>query len=216
MNFALIEKLRNQNRVILIFSSLFLFSACISAQDNSSQTNSSQKAPPDVSSKQPTEDSTKFQSVKSCIVLQLPTGIFDNGFEPLGGYQIIGGKPVEFADFDNFTLDKVFEKNAASETNKIVGGVVIDTGKASSDTYQIEKYSISPHELGFSTEVLNGIHYEFKGRFLRTGNFSRFNEKNIPVLEGALKKFNSEKLAAEKNFKFKFNVWKARFPVPNC
>ncbi len=119
------------------------------------------------------------------------------------------------SEFDNFTLDTFVESEVKSQS-KIVGGVVIKTGDSSSETYQIENISISPQEMRFSTESLNNIRYEFAGKFLKDGDFIRFNEKNIAVLEGTIRKIESDKTLTEQNFKFKFIIWKAKFLVPNC
>lgn len=212
MSYFLIKKFYNLSCFALLFLSVFVSASCVSAQDSSSQ-----NSKPRPSSTPQTAQQIKYQSVKSCKVLQLATDVFDHGFDPLGGYQIIGNKPVEFADFDNFTLDKVFEENTTPTTNEIVGGVVIKDGNTNqSNTYQIDKITLSAQEIYFSTEILSGVHYEFSGKFLKKGDFSQFNEKNIPILKGTLKKFRAENLAAEKEFNFKFNIWKAKFPVSNC
>jgi hypothetical protein len=195
--------------LLLIVNCVFL-SSCVSAQEKLAEKD---KSP--VPSDQKTEQKSNFQSVKSCKVLEVPQNIFDKDFNPIGGYQVFGENLGNLSDFSNFTLDRYFE-DEGKDQSKLVGGVVIKIGDMTSETYQIEKLFISHQEIKFSTESLNNIKYEFSGNFLKDGNFTRFNEKDIAVLEGTIKKIDSDKTIDEQKMKFKYIVWKARFLVPNC
>lgn len=201
--------------VFLILINTILCSSCASAQDNTSR---NQKA--DLPAEKNVTNFGRLQSINSCTVMELPHDIFKNGFNPVGGYIVFRETPSNFNDFLNFTLDKPWTLNDSPDkktdlsTVKIVGGVVIETGEAESETYEIEKLSITPQEIRFSTKTIHNIRYEFEGRFLKTGDFiDRFNDKDIPVLQGVLKKYQSEKLVKKGILKLKFRIWKEIFPV---
>ena len=203
--------------VFSMFISFTFFSSCVSAQQNSSQNQEN-----NTSAKKDLKNIKRLQSINSCTIIELPHNVFKQDFNPIGGYVIFGEKPSNLNDFYSFTLNEPAILNDSSNkktdfsTVKIVGGVVIQIGKAESETYEIEKLYITPQEMRFSTKAVNNIRYEFEGKFLKNGDFiARFNDKDIPVLQGILKKYQSEKIIAEETLKFKFKIWEEIFPV-NC
>ena len=222
-----INFMSNPNRNWLLHSShqlylslvaaAFLLTSCALAQTVTTQTNNAPVNQTNNNANRQTGGTMRIQSVQSCKVLDLGTSFSLKNFDPLGGYKIYGSKNApEFAEFNNFTLDAVYDKNAApNAAAKAVGGVVVNK-TATAETFQIETLAVSTKDIRFSTETRDNTRYEFDGRFLKKGAFSRYNEKNTPVLKGTLRRFESDKIAVEKELEFKFVVWKARFPVAGC
>jgi hypothetical protein len=69
--------------------------------------------------------------------------------------------------------------------------------------YKLTKISTKANTISFSTETLNGIHYEFKGRFLATGNFQD-EWPTGEVLKGHLIKKQGDKVLTESNVSFTY------------
>lgn len=154
------------------------------------------------------------QSVEKYKILSVADGFSRSGFDPIGGFVLYGGSSESFQNFNNFTLDQVRDEKTAAGQIKLVGGLTVNLTDDSSRTFQMENISINAKTLTFSTETLNDVRYEFNGIFLKSGSFSRYNGKKVPVLRGTLKKYDSGKLTTEENLRFSFKVWKARYYVP--
>src|SRR5262245_54183104 len=149
-------------------------------------------------------------------ILNVPDKITHAKFEPFGGYQILGRKPREFADFDNFTIDFA-ETPVKGQNLKIVGGVVtsaLSSSKNQTNTvYQISEIDLNVTNLSFKTEAKDGISYGFRGRFLKRGDLAAFMNKRLAVLDGKLTKYVDGVKKVENSLRFGFIVWKVRYYV---
>jgi len=154
------------------------------------------------------------QKVDSYKILTVPNEVTKVGFYPFGGYKVIGEKPVEFSKLNNFTVEFT-ERPQKNSDLKLVGAVIITKDKQSSQIYQFEKLSLSDKTISYKTETIDGIRYEFDGKYLKKGELVRYNGKKTVVLSGVLTKFENDRKAVEKPLSFSFIVWKAPYYSPS-
>lgn len=206
--------------ILVLLSMLLIFSSCESNKNNQSQNPNNNDFPKN------SEKSINFKSAaKSCTIIEIAKNDVPNSFYPFGGYVVYGEKPEGLKDFDNFTIDKPifseeFSQNSAQPDIFRVNGALVtrnfEKENVESRNYEIKELKISPQSIYFSTKEVADIYFELDGKFVRDGNLVRFNEKDVIVLEGKIRKFQQNKLVIEANLKFGFKVWKAEFPVENC
>lgn len=147
---------------------------------------------------------------KNYKILVVDNNLSKNNFYPYGGYKMFGEKAADFSEFNNFTLEFA-ELPQNGQPLKLVGAAIFNLTPESSIIYQFDSLTISEREISFSTETKDAIRYEFAGVFLKKGEFTRYNGKKIPVLEGTLKRFKYGAEAAKASARFVFNVWKAPY-----
>jgi len=150
------------------------------------------------------------QKVDSYKILTVPNNVTEAGFYPFGGYKIVGKKPAEFSNFNNFTVEFT-ERPQKNRDLKTVGAVIITKDEQSSIVYQFVELSLSDGTISFKTETTGDIRYEFNGKYIKKGELVRYNEKKTIVLRGVLARFENDRKAAEKALNFSFVVWKAPY-----
>jgi hypothetical protein len=146
-------------------------------------------------------------------ILHVPSaGIIDTDFDPFGGYQILGRKPRDLADFNNFTLEMI-EPPVRGQPLAVVGGVIITTASDSPiDTvFQMAELDLTATRLAFATETRGRVSYRFEGRFLKKGDFAQFRRTKVAVLEGVMTKCVDGTKQAARALRFTFVVWKVRY-----
>jgi hypothetical protein len=116
-------------------------------------------------------------------------------FDPDGSFWIIGEPPAEFSDFSAINLNAKRLRRLPSP------GVQTNNGK----NYRFKTLSVKQNNFTFTTVTLNGVSYNFSGKFLKGGNFAAtWLDDESPILEGTLTKFRAGNKVAEAKLKFSY------------
>lgn len=109
------------------------------------------------------------------------------------GYYYLEEKAIKiFPEIDHIHLSNIDDKG-----NKAPVSGLIRPKKQKALDYKFIKISLEGRNLSFTTKTIQGIHYEFSGKFL-TDSPSESSGDDI-VLKGNLKKFQGEKVTAQEN-----------------
>jgi hypothetical protein len=107
-----------------------------------------------------------------------------------GYYDFVGKAPKGFEDIDWISLATVKQKPAA----RLTGFVRVDWRfRGRLVNFELVHPTLDDHTLTFSTKVVRGISYQFRGQFLKLENL----KDNETVLKGHLTKFRNGMKAAE-------------------
>jgi len=116
-------------------------------------------------------------------------------FDPDGSFWIQGKPPKAFEDFSGINL------NAKRNRYMPASGVDLTNGTQ----LRYKALAVAPDKLVFTTIVVRGVSYSFRGRFLKRGVFAAADlDQDTPVLEGTLTKFKSGQKVAQANLKFTY------------
>jgi hypothetical protein len=108
-----------------------------------------------------------------------------------GYYYFVGKAPRGFEDVDWFSLATVETKGREAKLN---GFVRLDRRfRGRLVNFDLVNPTLDDHTLTFSTKVVRGIRYQFRGQFLKLENL----QDNETVLKGHLTKFRNGRTAAE-------------------
>jgi hypothetical protein len=107
----------------------------------------------------------------------------------VGFYEIAGEKPKDFAEFANFAI-------LSFDGPHMDGRVIPNRGRV----YEFSSAKLDNNEFQFHTRTLNGVAYDFTGRFLNAPPFP--HDGRTPILEGVLKRLRNGEVAAEAKCQF--------------
>lgn len=111
------------------------------------------------------------------------------------GYYILSNQEAKKVFGEIVDIMSWANHDAAVRTNQKVNDKFI--------RYKLAKISRKGNTISFSTETLTGIHYEFKGKFMATGNFSD-EWPTGDVLIGHLIKKQGNKVLIESDVSFTY------------
>lgn len=116
-------------------------------------------------------------------------------FDPDGSFWIQGKPPKGFEDFSGINL------NAKRNRYMPASGVDLTNGTQ----MRFKVLAVARDKLIFTTVVIRGVSYSFRGRFLKGGVFAAADlDQDTPVLEGILTKFKGGQKRAQANLKFTY------------
>lgn len=115
-------------------------------------------------------------------------------FNPDGSFWIIGEPPAAFKDFGGINL------NASRNRRMNRPGVNLTNGK----WLRFRSLVVNRNNLTFTTVIVGGTSYRFKGTFLRGGVFAAHDLEDVAVLEGTLTKMDGGKVAGEATLRFSY------------
>ena len=115
-------------------------------------------------------------------------------FNPDGSFWIIGEPPAAFKDFGGINL------NASRNARMNKPGINLTDSR----WLRFRTLTVNRNNLIFTTNVVRGTSYTFKGKFLRGGTFAAHNLEDVPVLEGTLIKLINGKVVGEASLKFSY------------
>ncbi len=123
-------------------------------------------------------------------------------FDAEGYYHTEDKLPKELANFNYFHLttssDEVF---VDYEGVPIPPKGYLHIGERRGKSYDLTQINLSNKKLAFASQKINGISYEFSGRFLTSKRFWNVDPKTI-VLEGELIKLRKSKKVASVKLRF--------------
>ena len=79
---------------------------------------------------------------------------------------------------------------------------MMDTSDPDHSTVDIRTIQLNGKDLTFTTKSRTGVVFTFSGRFLRGGDLTKYVGKEVPVLEGTVRKFRKGKKVAEARSRF--------------
>jgi hypothetical protein len=116
-------------------------------------------------------------------------------FDPDGSFWIQGKPPRGLEDFSGINL------NAKRNHDLPPSGVDLTNGTQ----MRYKSLAVTPDKLRFTTIVVRGVSYSFRGRFLKGGVLAAADlDQDTPVLEGILTKFKKGQKVVSANLKFTY------------
>jgi hypothetical protein len=115
-------------------------------------------------------------------------------------YFVQGEKyPKGLSDFQAFGL---YREQTKGSKLTFHGWVMTDREDPDNSTCDMESVRVSGPSLSFAAKTRKGLRFTFDGRFLHSGDFRRYAGKDVPVVEGVVRKYRSGKKLAEANARF--------------
>jgi hypothetical protein len=115
-------------------------------------------------------------------------------------YFVLGEKyPKGLGDFQAFGL---FRKETSGGKVKLDGWVMTSREAPDNSSFDIKTIRLEGKHLAFTTVSHEGLVFTFDGQFLRSGDFKPYFNKEIPVVEGTVRKFRKGKKVAEAKMRF--------------
>ena len=122
--------------------------------------------------------------------------------DPTGAYFAMDELPAEFAELEHLSLATIDDKAEPAPLN----GFLRPKDREARD-YALISPKLEGRSLAFTTEVVDGVHYEFSGAFEVVGNFAAEPPSyETAVLTGTLTKHRGGKSIASTPVKFRYEA----------
>lgn len=122
--------------------------------------------------------------------------------DPTGAYFAMDELPADFADLEHLSLATIDENAAPAPLN----GFLRPKDRNAKD-YKLVDPKIDGDHLTFTTEAVDGIHYEFHGVFTTRGDFAANPPaSDTAVLTGTLTKMRDGRIAASTPVRFHYEA----------
>jgi hypothetical protein len=129
-------------------------------------------------------------------------GAHSEAFNPYTMYFALGKPPKGLSGFQVFGLNRGAPGAGGS---KIDGWVMTDRSDPDGSVIDVKKVTLDGKHLTFTSESRRGLVFAFDGRFLQGGDITRFSGKQVPVVEGTVRRLINGKKTAEGKMRFYCN-----------
>jgi hypothetical protein len=102
-------------------------------------------------------------------------------------------------DFQAFGLSREQAKGGKFHFS---GWIMTDREDPDNSTSDMDSVKVNGPNLSFSGKARKGIRFTFDGRFLQSGDFTKYLNKDIPVVEGVVRKYHNGQKVAEGKERF--------------
>jgi hypothetical protein len=114
-------------------------------------------------------------------------------------YYVLGEKyPKGLNDFQAFGLFR----NQSGGHVRLEGWVMTDRDNPNESSTNMKSLRLDGKHLRFTARARKGITFTFDGQFLRSGDFKPYFNKQVPVVEGTVRKLRKGRKIAEAKMRF--------------
>lgn len=115
-------------------------------------------------------------------------------------FYVLGDKyPKGLSDFQAFGL---FRKETGRGKPAFSGWVMSDRDDPNGSAFDMGTIRLRGKRLAFTTVSHKGLVFTFDGQFLRSGDFRPYFNRQVPVVEGMVRKFRKGRKVAEARMRF--------------
>ena len=122
-------------------------------------------------------------------------GQTQKAFRPYGYYFIQGEAPKGFENIDTIQYWLPSQESSDPDASQRLAGVNLIGGTR----YRFSKIAVNRKTFAFITKKVNGVHYSFSGRFLRTDFINDRLDDEKSVIRGTLIKHKNDITVAHAN-----------------